>query len=812
MEDLFDRLQQHLPQRYLLERELKRGGMGTVYLAREQHPSRLVVIKVLHPHLTAHLGRERFLREIDLTSKLTHPHIVPIFAAGEANDLLYYAMPYLRGESLADRIAREHQLPLDDALRITRDVAHALDYAHQQNVLHRDVKPGNILLHEEHALVTDFGVSRAIRVAGSDSLTETGVALGTPAYMSPEQVQASDDLDGRADVYALACVLYEMLAGEPPFQGKDARTVLARHLVDPVPSLRAARDTVSVQVEQVVNVAMAKAPVDRFPTARDFSDALLTARGEQSSGWTTPLPVAGIPEGRSHLRRWTKDAVFAVVVVVLALFAWQPWKGRVSATVGPRYVDSVAVMPFDNLTGDQRYDYLSAGITEEIFTQISQIAQLKVISPHSVEALRSKGLTTPQLAESLRVRHVIQGSLRLAGNSIRASAHHVNAESDATIWSETFTGDLTDIFAAQESIARQVSAKVASTIGDFNLPDYESKTALGPGYEEYLVGRRWLSQRTADGIKRSINWFNEALAQNPRHAPSLADLSTAYALSLTYRYRLGADEYRLAALSLALADSAIALDPNLASAHAARGYIGALANAPTEDVAADFGRALELQPNAPTVPGWRARVLAKSGHLDSALAETQRAAALDPFSSGRHIAVAIWALQMRRYELAIAEAAAAGALEPALVLPQAVAARALLLSGDAARCLEFDLGPHAVIRAMCLRALGRAQEAKAIADSVAREVTADSLRDTLFSDVARVEDLASYHAMAGDVPFTISWVKRAYDLSPSGIDSWVLESALFDRVRDHPMFVSAVHVIRSRIWGRVRSESSGTIP
>jgi serine/threonine-protein kinase len=807
MDDLQERLQENLPQRYLLERELARGGMGTVWLAREQHPNRMVAIKVLHPHLTANLTRKRFLREIDHTSKLTHPHIVPVFAAGEAGDLLFYVMPYVRGESLAGRLVRERPLPIDQALRIAREVASALAYAHEQGVLHRDIKPGNILLHDEHAFVTDFGVSRAMTVAGTDSLTETGIAIGTPSYMSPEQAQAEVEIDGRADIYALGCVLYEMLAGEPPFQGRDVRTIMARQLVDPVPSLRAVRDTVPPAVEQVINVALAKTPADRFSTAKQFAQALVTAQGDPASSWTTPLPAAAQKSGgRTNVRRWAKDAVFAAIVVVLALLAWQPWRANnPAAAAGTGYRDSLAIIPLDNLTGDSQYDYLAAGITEEIYTQLSKIPDLKVTYPRSAEILQSRGLLIPQIAESLRVRHVVQGSLRLDRERVRVSVHHLNAETDATLWSETFTGDLGDVFRVEENIARLASDRVASTISGVDPPGPERRTesALGPGHEEHLLGQRWLARRTPEGLARAITWFEQALQQDSGYARALADLSTAHALSLTYRYELGLGGYEAARLALSLADRAIEADRNLAAGYAARGYIRALSNAPVADVANDFERARQLQPNAPSVPRWSARVLAMTGQLDSALAETRRAVDLDPYSAFPRIAVSLWSLQTGRYAESIEQAERAIALEPDLMLPRAIKARALLLTGQSQQCAQMDLGPHAVIRAMCLRQLGSHAEAAALVDSVKLEVGSASRRDTVFSDVTRVEDLASFYARAGDAAEALGWLERAYQLSPSGVETWVLESALFDPVRNDPQFRTGIERVRARIWRRV---------
>ena len=256
--DWFDDLQEVLPKRYRLERELKRGGMGHIYLARESHPDRQVAIKVLDPEVTLRLGRERFLREVSLLSNLIHPHIVPVFAAGDASGFLYYVMPFIEGETVGERVTRNGYLSLGVALRIAHDVADALAYAHQRGIIHRDIKPGNILLHDNHALVADFGIARALHVAESEPITEVGVAIGTPAYMSPEQVTGEEDVDGRTDVYSLGCVLYEMLIGEPPFRGVDTRSTMMKHVTDEPPPFEPRRTDIPVPVRELVFKALAK--------------------------------------------------------------------------------------------------------------------------------------------------------------------------------------------------------------------------------------------------------------------------------------------------------------------------------------------------------------------------------------------------------------------------------------------------------------------------------------------------------------------------------------------------------------------------
>jgi len=285
---LLDQTPEDLPgvlgDRFEVEREIGRGGMATVFLAHDRRHDRPVAVKVMRPDIAAGIGSDRFLREIRTAARLQHPHIVPLHDSGEADGFLYYVMPYLRGESLRERLEREPQLPLEDTLQITRDVADALDHAHGNNIVHRDIKPENIFLSGGHALVMDFGIARAVSApAAGDTITFAGIAVGTPAYMSPEQGAAEPRIDGRADVYALGCVVYEMLSGHPPFLGRTAQEILARHAIDAVPRLRSSRPDVPEFVESAITRALAKSPAGRFPSARSFSDACARARPQPAS-------------------------------------------------------------------------------------------------------------------------------------------------------------------------------------------------------------------------------------------------------------------------------------------------------------------------------------------------------------------------------------------------------------------------------------------------------------------------------------------------------------------------------------------------
>ncbi|PYP22547.1 MAG: hypothetical protein DMD55_19240, partial [Gemmatimonadetes bacterium] len=366
MADQLARLQAALADRYTIERELGRGGMATVYLAQDLKHHRPVAIKVLRPELAAALGAERFLREIETAAKLTHPHILPLHDSGEAAGFLFYVMPYVEGESLRDRLSREKQLPLGDALQIAREVADALSYAHNQDVVHRDIKPENILFEAGHAVVTDFGIARAITAAGGEKLTGTGIAVGTPAYMSPEQA-ASAPVDERSDIYSLGCVLYEMLAGEPPFTGPSAESIVRQHLAAAPPRVSAMRAAVPPAIEEGIVRALAKTPADRFATAAEFAGALAApAQRARDTGRRTSRLAAGA------------GLAATLLASAAGLFVLSRLHGTPALPGGTR--QSIAVLPFVNVSGAPQEEYLSDGISEELINALSKLPQLQVVA------------------------------------------------------------------------------------------------------------------------------------------------------------------------------------------------------------------------------------------------------------------------------------------------------------------------------------------------------------------------------------------------------------------------------------------------
>ncbi|HEU4525795.1 MAG TPA: serine/threonine-protein kinase, partial [Gemmatimonadales bacterium] len=404
-----ERLAAALADRYRLERELGQGGMAVVYLAEDGRHHRQVAVKVLRAELAGVLGPERFLREIETAARLRHPHILPLYDSGEAEGFLYYVMPLVEGESLRERLRREKQLPLDDALRIAREVADALSYAHAHGVVHRDIKPENILLESGHAVVADFGIARALSAAGNERLTETGLSLGTPTYMSPEQAAGSADVDGRSDLYSLGCVLYEMLAGDPPFTGPTAAQVIQQHITVEPRSITQLRPAVPAAVAEAINRALAKTPADRFNPVGQFADAL----GKRTESETAPttVTVAGGP-GRKFwtAARGVASAAGAALIAAAAVWAFSRGNPRpppASVSQAPRIV----VLPFTNL-GRPEDEYFADGVTEEVTTRIGATPGLGVIARSSAETYRKSEKPIRQIGQELGVAYVLEGTVR----------------------------------------------------------------------------------------------------------------------------------------------------------------------------------------------------------------------------------------------------------------------------------------------------------------------------------------------------------------------------------------------------------------
>ena len=640
--DLPARLQAGLTGRYRIERELARGRTATVFLAHDLKHGRAAAIKVLHPELAAAVGAERFLREIEFAARLDHPHIVALHDSGEADGLLYFVMPYVVGESLRDRLEREPQLPIADALRIAGDVAAALGYAHGLGVVHRDIKPENILLADGRALVADFGIARAITAAGSERLTETGIALGTPAYMSPEQATEDGDVDGRSDVYALGCVVYEMLAGTPPFTGPTAQAILARHAVDPVAPIRTVRDTVAEGIEAAVLKALAKVPADRFPSAAAFAHALAAPSIDRAR---VRLP-------RTRKARLALGVGLSAVAVVALLVGLDVGgrQGHARVTTGGTWLRSVAVLPLDNLSGDTTQDGFADGMTTALITDLGRIRTVRVISKRSVMPFKTTALPARTIGESLHVDALLEGGVERLGDRFRVDLELLDAASGSQLWADRFEDATQNRFAVQDAAARGV-------LSALKLPvtAAEARTLRTPptsnleAYDFFLRGKIRVRHETRADDSNAIALLQRAVVLDPSFAVAHAWLARAYTLRVAqFAPR---DSAALEGAFLAT-EKAFQLNPDLAEAHFARANLlwGATKQFAHERAIQEDRRAVELSPNLDAAHHHLGLVYTHIGLLDKALEELRKTLAIDPGDWMAQERIAETELLQGRYE------------------------------------------------------------------------------------------------------------------------------------------------------------------
>ena len=676
--ELKDQLQAALGSTYTLDRELGRGGMATVFLALDAKHGRSVALKVLHADLAASLGPERFRREIAFAARLQHPHILSVLDSGETSSgLLWFTMPYVEGESLRQRLTRERQIPVSEAIRLTREVALALDYAHRHGVMHRDVKPENILLIDGQAMVADFGIARALK-PGSDTsqtLTETGVSLGTPTYMSPEQASGQRELDGRTDIYSLGAVLYEMLAGEPPFTGPNAQTVIARRFTERPRLLRTVRETVPEALERAVDTALAKAPADRYATAADFAKALdvadrtTSAPAVASAAGPIATPAIAPPTPSAPVRRKVPIAATSLalgfLVGVGVLFAWRSHSASGTAAAGP---GTLAVLPFDNL-GDSADAYFADGMTDEVRSKLGALPGVQVIASSSSSQYRRTAKPPEQIGRELGVRYLLIGRVRwekLGGQSrVRVDPELIQVADvpRATMrWEQAFDADLSDVFQVQSDIASKVAQelKVALT------PATQQTLAQRPtqnldAYDAYLRGKEIERGGHAPVIeRRAAASYRQAVQLDSTFALAWVGLAEAYSWVFANGVPMAAvgDSAHMAAAK------AVALAPDLPEAHAAMGRYYSVVSYDIDKGLAEYSAALARSPNNVTLLGLAAGAERSLGRWPAADAHLQQAARLDPRDAGVDDLLGTTELWRHNYAGAQAELDRARAREP----------------------------------------------------------------------------------------------------------------------------------------------------
>ncbi len=614
MSDLLERLQAALAGRYRIESEIGRGGMATVFLAEDLKHNRKVAIKVLHPELAASLGTDRFLREIEIAAGLDHPHILALHDSGEADGLLFHVMPYVEGESLRERLEREGPLPIDQALSVAAEIADGLDYAHRQGVVHRDIKPGNILLSAGHARIADFGVARAVGVASAGDATATGLAVGTPKYMSPEQAVGAAEIDGRADIYALGCVLYEMLAGDAPYDGPTPQAILAKKSSDSTPGLRTRRKSVPPDLEGVIAKAMAPLAADRYATARDLEQAL-----------AAPETAEKLRPRRDSATR-ARSVAGALLVAAAVLAAWWVFgRGTPLEAAGPY---PLAVLVPENLTGEE--EYFVAGQHQALIDQLAAISGLRVISRRSVIGFEDSEMTIPEIAEQLGVRGVVASSLTRDGDTVRIQLQLIEAmPAEDLVWSGSFDDDLTGLYSMYREAARSIAGGA-----DVGLTPAEESRLTGDRpidpetYEAYLRGMHHLQKRTPEGIQKGLAYLHEATDRNPADAMSWAGLALGYA-TVGHGPSAPPGVWQKAR---AAAERAVRLDSMLAEGWAALADVRTYYEWDWAGAEAAFRRANELNPNLAMNHYHYAWYLLLMNRYEEAKVEHELAHELDPLT------------------------------------------------------------------------------------------------------------------------------------------------------------------------------------
>jgi serine/threonine-protein kinase len=681
--------------RYQLERVLGRGGMATVYLARDLKHDRLVALKVLDPDVAASLGPERFQREIRVAARLHHPHVLSVYDSGEAAGRLWFAMPYVRGESLRERLRREGILPIDEALRITRQAAQALAYAHKEGVVHRDVKPENLLLTEDGSTqVADFGIARAIETPQDQRLTEVGVALGTPAYMAPEQSSGDGVVDARADQYALAATCHEMLTGAPPFTGSSSHDLIVRRFTTPVPKVRTSRPEVSPLVEEALQRALALRPADRYATMSDFGAAL---GGGQ---FTTTDPTAAAPAG---VGRETNRALWLAGAALLLLAAGFLYTRATDPTASAVAADldvtgrptRLAVLPFENL-GDSADAYFADGIADEVRGKLAVVSGLEVIARSSSSRYRGESQSPEDIARDLDVQYLLTGTVRWEKrpgetSRVRVSPELVDARTGTTRWQNSFDAALTDVFEIQGRIAGDVADALNLALAAPERRGLSSRpTQSLEAYTLYLHGRSLRSGEVApDALRGALAAYRRAVEVDPGFAAAWAELAAGHVDAL----RLGgmrADDAEQARIAV---ERAVALAPESPDTRKARGRYAHVVRGDAGAALAEYRAALQAAPGRSDLLDAVAEAEADLALWTEAVADLEHAVRVDPQSPDVLGDLGIAYMRLRRFDDARAMLERARALRPGSLSLAHNRARLAAMEGD----LE---GIHQVFRTM----------------------------------------------------------------------------------------------------------------
>jgi len=700
-------------ERYTLTAELGRGGMAVVHRARDERHRRDVAVKVMLPSVKESVGSERFLHEIETAARLQHPHIVPVFDSGRADDQLYFVMPLIEGESLRAKLDREGRLEIDESLRIVREIADALDYAHGEGVVHRDLKPENILMSRGHALLADFGVARADPDGDRTALmTQAGTLLGTPAYMSPEQASGDSEVGPASDVYSLACVLFELLTGEPPFTGSTLQSILVKRLTTDPPPVRPLRGEVSPAHEQAIARALERDPERRLPSARAFTEALATT--------AAPSDV-----------------------------------GRGEA-VGDR---SIVVLPFDNLSPDPNDAYLAHGLTEELIADLSRINALRVIARNSAVAAHQQTSNLKEVAKILDVRYLLLGSVRRAGKQLRITAQLIDGTTDAYLWAEKYGGTMDDVFEMQERISGSIVEELRARLTDEETEDRGAAVTDAETYELYLRARHIMGQSLLR-LPEATELLEEVMRRDPLFVPAYGTLGAPLVLCAMFNYI----EPKSAWTRIQeLADRALSVNPHSGPGHQLLATVATFRDWDWAKARQLYRRARELEPGAGFDRFMYAFFLAFSGDVRGAIATAREGRRLDPLNFLGFLTESVMLGYGGDFDTALPLSQRPIELDPQFPEGYHISGYILLGQGDfeaAEQCLRKGVEvSHRAAWPMAklgtaLVGLGRSDEAKALLDELEQTASAATMS---------FPAIATLHLQLGDHEQFYRWMNLGID-------------------------------------------------
>ncbi|UCD24966.1 MAG: protein kinase, partial [Gemmatimonadota bacterium] len=722
--------------RYKVVRQIGEGGMATVYLAYDIRHEREVALKVLRPELGR--GSDRFIREIKLAASLRHPHILPVHDSGTVDGLLYYVMPFAEGESLRERLDREGSLPLESVSQIVEHVAGALSHAHGKGVVHRDIKPGNILLEQGHAVVADFGIAVVADAMEQEGMTHPGLVMGTPVYMSPEQIDAGGVLDARSDIYSVACVAYEMLTGAPPFAGATPLAVLSKRMTGKLPPIE--RTDVAPEVHDAISRGLALEPVDRPATISEFANTLIGA---------LRAPLAQVHRSTDRSEK-----------------------------------TSIAVLPFANMSADPDNEYFSDGMTEDVINALSQVSDLQVASRTSSFAFKHKGQDIRDIGRLLNVRTVLEGSVRKYANRLRVTAQLIDVDSGYHLWSEQYEREMADVFAIQDEISCAIVETLKGTLvsqGAENL--VKSHTDNMHAYDLYLKGRYFWNQRGA-GLQKAALYFKEAIAEDPEYALAHSALADTYSLFGWYRAMAPREAFPIA---MEEAQRALDLDRGLAEAQRSLAFVLLMHEWDWIGAGRAFNRALELNPGLATTHHWYAEYLMAMGRLTDAIDHSKKALELDPLGLIIHVLLGMAYYLARRPADSVRECLKTLEMEPAFAPTFIWLGQAYLQLEEYDKAIdafqrEVELAPERPTTAAYLAA------SYALAGDRARARKAlDELRARSEHDFVSCFDYAVIHFALEEDEEGFRWIDCAYEERAPWL-VWLRVDPLFDRVRPDPRF------------------------